>query len=136
MTHHFRKLQPDERRKLFPKRKKGKEVAPEIDVNLLRNLIAGTTDIVNAARHALVVVSDIEAGTGLIVPVKSNRSFGLGSPIKYDWAANETPIFLNFVNEDETAIEKAMAFLKRILSDGAKPSEEIMERAEQEGISR
>jgi len=134
VTHHFRKLQPDERRRLYPKRKKGKEIAPEIDINLLRNLIAGTTDLVNAARHALVVVSDLEAGTALLVPVKSNRSQGLGLPIKYDWQA-DAPTFLNFVSEDETVIERAIAFLKRVLAEGAKPSSVVKELAEREGIS-
>jgi hypothetical protein len=134
VTHHFRKLLPEERRHLYPKRKKGKEVAPDIDINLLRNLIAGTADIVNAARHALVVVSDIEAGTGVIVPVKSNRSQVLGTPIRYDWEA-ETPTFLRFMAEDETVIEKATAFLRRVLSNGAMASEKVKELAEKEGIS-
>jgi DNA polymerase III epsilon subunit-like protein len=135
VTHHFRKLQPEERRRLFPKRKKGKEVAPDIDINLLRNLIAGTADIVNAARHALVVVSDLEAGTGIIVPVKSNRSQVLGVPIRYDWQT-DAPTFLNFMAEDETAMEKATAFLRRVLANGALASEEVKALAEKEGISR
>jgi hypothetical protein len=135
VTHHFRKLLPEERRLLYPKRKKGKEVAPDININLLRNLIAGTADVVNAARHALVVVSDIEAGTGIIVPVKSNRSQVLGAPIRYDWQA-ETPTFLCFMAEDESALEKAIAFLRRVLSNGAMASEKVKELAEREGISR
>jgi len=135
VTHHFRKLQPDERRRLFPRKKKGKEVAPDIDVALLRNLIAGTTDLVNAARHALVVVSDIEAGTGLIVPVKSNKALVLGSPLKYDWRT-DAPTFLHFVDEvEESIIERAMILLKQTLADGAKPSEEVKALAKKEGIS-
>jgi len=85
VTHHFKKLSLQERRQLYPKPKKGKEVAPNIDTYLLRDLIAGTADIVNAARHALVVVSDIEACVGYIVPVKSNRSNVLGAAIRYDF---------------------------------------------------
>ena len=135
VTHHFRKLQPDERRRLFPKRKKGKEVAPDIDINLLRNLIAGTADIVNAARHALVVVSDLETGVGIIVPVKSNRSQVLGVPIRYDWQA-DAPTFLCFMAEDESAMEKATAFLRRVLDNGALASEEVKALAEKEGISK
>jgi DNA polymerase elongation subunit (family B) len=134
VTHHFRKIQPDERRRLYPKRKKGKEVAPDIDINLLRNLIAGTADIVNAARHALVVVSDFEAGVGIIVPVKSNRSQVLGVPIRYDWQT-DAPTFLCFMAEDETAMEKATAFLRRVLANGALASEEVKALAEKEGIS-
>jgi hypothetical protein len=134
VTHHFRKLLPEERRRLYPKRKKGKEVAPDIDINLLRNLIAGTADIVNAARHALVVVSDVEAGTGIVVPVKSNRSQLLGAPIHYDWRA-DAPTFLNFMDEDETVMEKAFAFFRRVLADGAKPSDEVKALAKKEGIS-
>jgi DNA polymerase elongation subunit (family B) len=135
VTHHFRKLLPEERRRLYPKRKKGKEVAPDIDINLLRNLIAGTADIVNAARHALVVVSDLEAGTGIIVPVKSNRSQVLGVPILYDWQA-DAPTFLSFMAEDETVMEKATAFLRRVLANGALASEEVKALAEKEGMSR
>jgi len=135
VTHHFRKLLPEERRRLYPKRKKGKEVAPEIDINLLRNLIAGTADIVNAARHALVVVSDHEAGVGIIVPVKSNRSQVLGLPIRYDWQA-DAPTFLSFMAEDETVMEKATAFLRRVLANGAMASEEVKALAEKEGISK
>jgi hypothetical protein len=133
VTHHFRKLLPEERRRLYPKRKKGKDVAPEIDVNLLRNLIAGTADIVNAARHALVVVSDLEAGTTIIVPVKSNRSQSLGSPIQYDWKA-ETPTFMGYLDEDEKEIERACNFLRRVLGNGALPSEEVKALAIKEGI--
>jgi DNA polymerase elongation subunit (family B) len=134
VTHHFRKLLPEERRRLYPKRKKGKEVAPNIDINLLRNLIAGTADIVNAARQALVVVSNEETGTATIVPVKSNRSQILGAPIHYDWRA-DAPTFLNFLDEDETLIERAIALLRRELADGAKPSDELKEIARKEGIS-
>jgi hypothetical protein len=133
VTHHFRKLLPEERRRLYPKRKKGKDVAPEIDVNLLRNLIAGTADIVNAARHALVVVSNLEAGTTIIVPVKSNRSQSLGSPIQYDWKA-ETPTFMGYLDEEEKEIERACNFLRRVLGNGALPSEEVKALAIKEGI--
>jgi hypothetical protein len=134
VTHHFRKLQPDERRRLYPKWKKGKEVAPDIDINLLRSLIAGTADIVNSARHALVVVSDLEAGLGIIVPVKSNRSDLLGAPIRYDWKT-ETPKFIKFMEEEETALEAAIAFLRRVLSKGEIPSNELLALAKKEGIS-
>jgi hypothetical protein len=86
VTHHLRKLQPDEMRRLYPKRKKGKEVAPNIDINLLKNLIAGTADIVNSARHMPSLSSArLDAGLGIIVPVKSNRSHLLGAPIRYDF---------------------------------------------------
>jgi DNA polymerase elongation subunit (family B) len=134
VTHHSRKPTAEEMRRLYPKRKKGKEVAPDIDINLLRNLIAGTADIVNAARHALVVVSDLEAGLGIIVPVKSNRSQVLGAPIRYDFYA-ETPTFIEFLDEGETAIETAIAFLRRVLSKGEIPSNELEALAKKEGIS-
>ncbi|MFZ8852248.1 MAG: AAA family ATPase [Armatimonadota bacterium] len=134
VTHHFRKPTADEKRQLYPKRKKGKEVAPNIDKQLLRSLIAGTADIVNAARHALVVVSNEEAGTAILAPVKSNRSQILGAPILYDWRT-DAPTFLNFLDEDETVIEKAIALLRRELADGAKPSDELKEIARKEGIS-
>jgi hypothetical protein len=134
VTHHLRKLQPDEMRRLYPKRKKGKEVAPNIDIRLLKNLIAGTADIVNSARHTLVVVSETDAGLGIIVPVKSNRSDLLGAPIRYDWKT-ETPRFIKFMEEEETALETAIAFLRRVLSKGEIYSNELLAQAKKEGIS-
>jgi DNA polymerase III epsilon subunit-like protein len=134
VTHHFRKMLAEERRHLSPKRKKGKDVAPDIDIHTLRNLIAGTADIVNAARHALVLVSDLEAGIGTLVPVKSNRSQVLGAPIRYDWHT-DTPTFLSFLDEDDTAMEKAFAFFRRVLAEGALPSDEVKAQAKKEGIS-
>jgi len=134
VTHHFRKLQTEDLKSLKPKRKKGKEVAPEIDKDLLVSLVAGTAETVNAARQALVVIGDKEAGVGIIVPVKSNRSVVLGAPIRYDFYA-ETPTFLEFLDEEETAIETAIAFLRRVLSKGEIPSNELEALAKKEGIS-
>jgi hypothetical protein len=134
VTHHFRKLQNDDLKSLYPKRKKGKEVAPEIDTFMLANMIAGTADIVNAARQALVVIGDRKAGVGIIVPVKSNRSVVLGAPIRYDFFS-EAPTFLEFIDEEETALESAMAFLRRVLSKGEILSSELEALAKKEGIS-
>jgi len=135
VAHHFRKLQPDERRRLYPRKKKGKEIAPDLDANFLRSIIAGTADIVNAARQVLVLVSDLEAGMGTIVPVKSNRSQGLGAPLRYDWNGDE-PVFVGYLDEDESAINRAIAFLKQALRYGAMPSEELKAQAEKQGIAR
>jgi DNA polymerase III epsilon subunit-like protein len=136
VIHHFKKLNRDERRELYPKSKKGKEVAPNIDIDLLRDLIAGTADIVNAARHTLVVVADKKACVGYIVPVKSNRSDVLGLPICYDFFG-DTLKFRGFLDENETAVETAIAFLRRVLTkaNGVIYSSDLVEMARKEGIN-
>jgi DNA polymerase elongation subunit (family B) len=57
----------------------------------------------------------------------------LGAPIRYDFYA-ENPTFLEFLEEEESAIETAIAFLRRVLSKGEIPSNELLAQAKKEGI--